>query len=254
MSSVRRSLAYTFAEGYLTVGLQLLGTLFLARLLTPTETGVWAVAAVFAAIASNFRDFGVGEYLIEEKDLTDQKLRAALSVNIIVSWLMAAILLACSGMIAAFYAEPGIAKIMRVQACNFFLIPFGAVTFAYFRRNLNYRPFFLASLLSNITTFIVSLSCAFAGLGYMSLAWSSLSGVIVSVVVATVMRPKELPRLPGTVGLRAVLHFGKHATGIYLFGQLEKAPQNSLSVACSAWRRSHSSAAPTDWANYFNVL
>ncbi len=56
----------------------------------------------------------------------------------------------------------------------------------------------------------------------MSLAWSSLSGVIVSVVVATVMRPKELPRLPGTVGLRAVLHFGKHATGIYLFGQIGK--------------------------------
>ena len=222
MTSVRRSLAYTFAEGYLGVGLQLIGTFFLARLLTPTETGIWAVAAVFAAIASTFRDFGVGEYLIQERELTDQKLRAALTANIIVSWLMAASLLVASGWIADFYSEPGVARVIRVQAFNFFLIPFGAVTYAYFRRELNYKPFFWASMLSNITTFVVALSCAWAGLGYMSLAWSSLSGVAVTVAFATFVRPKGFPRTPGLAGLRAVLHFGMHATGIYFFGQIGK--------------------------------
>jgi O-antigen/teichoic acid export membrane protein len=111
---------------------------------------------------------------------------------------------------------------MRVQACNFFLIPFGAVTFAYFRRNLDYRPFFWASVLSNVATFVVSLSCAYAGLGYMSLAWSSLVGVAVTVLVAIVVRPKELPRWPGFKGWQDVLQSGKHLTGIYLFGQIGK--------------------------------
>jgi len=222
MSSVRRSLAYTFAEGYLAIALQLVGTFFIARLLTPAETGVWAVAAVFTAIASTFRDFGVSEYLIQEKSLTDAKIRASLTANIIVSWLMATLLLGASSSIADFYKEPGVARIMHVQACNFILIPFGAVTFAYFRRELNYQPFFWASLLSNVTTFVVALACAWAGLGYMSLAWSSLSGVVVSVLVAAIARPKELPRMPGLAGLRAVLHFGKHATGIYFFGQIGK--------------------------------
>jgi O-antigen/teichoic acid export membrane protein len=222
LSSVRRSLAYTFAEGYLGIALQLLATFFLARLLTPTETGIWAVAAVFAAVASTFRDFGVGEYLIQERELTDQKLRAALAANIIVSWLMAVSLLAASGWISDFYREPGVARVIRVQAFNFFLIPFGAVTFAYFRRELNYRPFFWASLLSNITSVTVALACAWAGLGYMSLAWSSLSGVVVTVAFATIVRPPDFPRMPGLVGLRAVLHFGMHATGIYFFGQIGK--------------------------------
>ena len=213
---------YTFAEGYLGIALQLLGTFVLARLLTPTETGIWAVAAVFAAIASTFRDFGVGEYLIQERELTDQKLRAALAANIIVSWLMAACLLGASGLTADFYREPGIARVMTVQAFNFFLIPFGAVTFAYFRRELNYKPFFWASLLSNIVSFTVAISCAWAGLGYMSLAWSSLSGVVVSVACAMVAKPKAFPRMPGFTGLAAVLRFGMHATGIYFFGQIGK--------------------------------
>jgi O-antigen/teichoic acid export membrane protein len=222
VNSVRRSLVYTFAESYLAVALQLVGTFFLARLLTPAETGVWAVAAVFAAVASMFRDFGVGEYLIQEKELTTDKLRAALTANIIVSWMMGVSLLVASRWLADFYREPGVARIMHVQAFNFFLIPFGAVTFAYFRRNLNYKPFFWASFLSNITTLIVGLACAFAGLGYMSLAWSSLSGVVVSVAVAMVVRPKGFVLLPGWRGINHVLEFGKHATGIYFFGQVGK--------------------------------
>ena len=222
MSSVRKSLAYTFAEGYLGIGLQLINTFFLARLLTPTETGIWAVAAVFAAVASTFRDFGVGEYLIQERELTEQKMRAALTANIIVSWLMAIILLIGSSWIADFYSEPGVGRVIRIQAFNFFLIPFGALTFAYLRRELNYKPFFWGSLLNNLTTVAVSLSCAMAGLGYMSLAWSSLSGVVVSVAFAAFVRPKGVPRMPGLSGLRAVLRFGMHATGIYFFGQIGK--------------------------------
>ena len=222
MTTVRRSLAYTFAESYLSMALQLVGTLFIARLLTPAETGVWAVASVFAAIASNFRDFGVGEYLIQEKDLTTAKLRAALAANIAVSWLMSAVLLAASLPVAAYYGQPGIANIMHVQCLNFLLIPFGAVTYAYFRRNLNYRPFFWASMISNVTTFVVALSLAFAGFGYMSLAWSSFAGIVVSVIVAQVARPAGFPRLPGLHGIGEVLHFGKHVTGIYLFGQIGK--------------------------------
>ena len=63
--TVRRSLAYSAADSYLSVLLQLAGTVIIARLLTPTETGVFAVAAVFAALAGTFRDFGVAEYMIQ---------------------------------------------------------------------------------------------------------------------------------------------------------------------------------------------
>ena len=45
------------------VALQLLSTMVLSRVLTPAEVGTFAVATVFAALASNFRDFGVAEYL-----------------------------------------------------------------------------------------------------------------------------------------------------------------------------------------------
>jgi hypothetical protein len=81
-----------------------------------------------------FRDFGVAEYLIQEEQLDNQKIRAALTVNIALSWLVGLLLFCAAPFASNFYGEPGIAAVMRIQAFSFLFIPFGAVTFAFFRR------------------------------------------------------------------------------------------------------------------------
>jgi len=222
LTTIRRSLAYSIASSYFALPLQIVGTMVMSRLLTPAETGVFAVAAVFSAFASTFRDFGVAEYLIQEKELNAEKIRAALSVNLAISWCMALLLFACAPWVADFYRDAGIADVMRVQALNFLLIPFGAVTMANFRRQLDFRPIFIAGILSNVTSFCTAIACALSGLSYMSLAWSSLAGVAAMVGAALWFRPPDFPRWPGFKGVARVVHFGKFASGIYLFGQLGK--------------------------------
>jgi O-antigen/teichoic acid export membrane protein len=194
--------------------------MIMSRLLTPAETGVFAVAAVFAAFASTFRDFGVAEYLIQERDLRDEHIRAALTVNIFVSWAMSILLFFAAPYAADFYRTPGVADVMRIQSINFILIPFGAVTMAFFRRQLDFRPVFIANQASNITVFIVAIACAMNGLSFMSLAWSSLAGVIVTVCISIYFRPPGFPRWPGIRGIRRVVDFGKFASGVYIFGQI----------------------------------
>ena len=228
MSTVRRSLAYSLADSYLGVLLQLASTLIISRILTPTEIGIFAVAAVIAALASTFRDFGVAEYLIQEKELTPQKIRSAFGANVLVSWLMALLLFAVSGPAADFYRQPGVADVMRIQSITFLLIPFGAVTMAYFRRELNYRPIFLANLVANIASFAVAIGGVLAGFGYLSLAWASLAGIVVTVVVSLMLRPKDFPRWPSFKGLGEVAKFGKHAMGIYFFNQIGKSAPEAV--------------------------
>ena len=228
MSSVRRSLWYSFADNHVGMLLQLASSLVIARLLTPGEIGIFAVAAVFAALASTFRDFGVVEYLIQSKELTPGRIRAAFGVNLMVSWFIAAVMFLASDAVATFYSQPGVGSVMRVQALNFVLIPFGAITMAYHRRNMNYRPLFIAGLLSNLTGLGVVLVAVLAGHSYMSMAWSSLAGVAVFVLVSFFYRPVELPRWPSLAGIGEVFHFGKHAVGIYFLGQLGKSAPEAV--------------------------
>ena len=222
MNSVRKSLAFSALDSYLGMLLQIVSTVIIARILTPAETGVFAVAAVFAALASTFRDFGVAEYLIQERDLNDDAIRASLTVNMAVSWLMALLLFGAAPWAAEFYRAQGVADVMRVQSLNFLLIPFGAVTLAWFRREMNLQPIFIAGLLANIASFVVAIVLALRGFGAMSLAWSSLAGVAVTVGVSVWMRPLGFPLWPGLRGVGKVLQFGKFASGIYIFGQLGK--------------------------------
>ncbi len=220
MGSVRKSIGYSTLNGWTGVVFQLVSTVVVARILTPEQTGVFAVAAVFASLASTFRDFGVGEYLIQERELTDDAIRAATTVNIAVSWAMGVLLFLLAPWIAQFYRNPGVGEVMRVMAFSFLLIPFGAVTMAWFRRELDFRPLVLANLASSTVSLVVVLVMALQGHGYMSLAWSSLAGVAVTVLVSMWCRPASFPRWPGLRGVRKVVDFGKFASGIYIFGQL----------------------------------
>ena len=222
MTQVRRSLAYTALDSYAAVVMQIISTAIIARILTPAQTGVFAVAAVFASLASNFRDFGVGEFLIQEKTLSNDTIRSALTVNIVVSWTMAALLAAISPIVATFYRDPGVGDVIRIQALSFLLIPFGAITMAWLRREMNFKPIFWIGLTANLSSFAVSVSLALAGYGYLSLAWGSLANVVVTVLASTLARPAGFPLLPGRRDIGRVVRFGKFASGIYLFGQLGK--------------------------------
>ena len=192
----------------------------MARLLTPEETGVFAVAAIFAAFASTFRDFGVAEYLIQEKEVTNEVIRAAFAVNIMISWAMCAVLLVLAPFVAEFYHHQGIAHVMQIQAISFLFIPFGAVTLAYFRRQMDFRPIFFVGVWASTVSFTTAIICALNGLSYLSLAWSSLAGVIATVAVSIWFRPAGFPAWPALAGVKRVISFGKYASGIYMFGQL----------------------------------
>lgn len=220
MAEVRRSLAYSAAQSYVGVALQLVSTVVLSRILTPTDVGAFAVATVFAALATNFRDFGIAEYLIQARQLSERNIRAAFAVNIGMSWAMGLAMFLGAGPAGDFYRSDVMADVMRVQALNFVLIPFGAINQAWFRREMNFKPLFVGGVLSDAVSLLLAVTLALQGHGPMSLAWASLAGIATTVLVSMVYRPKDFPRWPAWQGVREVLRFGGFASGIYVLAQL----------------------------------
>ena len=60
----------------------LISSIVIARLLTPAEMGVYAIGLTLRALLDVFREFGIGNYLVQEKQLTREKVRAAFSVTL----------------------------------------------------------------------------------------------------------------------------------------------------------------------------
>jgi len=217
--TVRRSLAFSFVERYLSIVMQFGASIIIARLLTPEEIGIYSVGAVIVGLAHVLRDFGVTNYLIQEKDLTATKIRAAFTATLIIAWGVAGLLFLSGPWLAEYYEEPGMQQVVSVLAVNFLLIPFGSPVLALLRRNLRFDRLLWINVGSAFAHSATSVSLAVLGIGFMSLAWGGLAGVVATTVLATLNRPKGMPLLPSVRGIRKVLQFGGTASAATLLSE-----------------------------------
>ena len=223
MSKVRRSLLLSFAEKYSAFIAQFVATLFVARLLTPTEIGIYSVAVVMVGLAHTVRDFGVGQYLVQERELDPAKVRAAFGVAIAVAWGMALALFAASYPAAAFYGEAGVGEAMRVLVLNFILLPFATVSLALWRREMNFGPPYVIKTTGAVVSAVVVVLLAYLGVGYLSMAWAAVAGISANVLLATWMRPAGMPWLPSLRGSGAVVSWGGLASGAVVLKEIATA-------------------------------
>ena len=220
MSSVRKSLAVSLSERYLVFGLQFVSSMVLARLLSPHDFGVYSLAVVLMGFIHILRDLGVGQYLVQETALDRQKIRAAAGAVLTTSWLLAPVVYLAGGPVAAFYREPGVADVLHVLALNLLIIPFGATVQAWMHRHMRFGPLLVMRVGSTAVQIVTSIGLAWAGHGYISLAWGSVAGVVFTMLVANLYRPTELRVLPSFRHMGGVFRFGGRSAAMGLLTEL----------------------------------
>jgi len=208
MANLRRSLVINFFSSSGATIVQFIVSIILARMLSPSEIGVFSMTVVFINIAHIFRDFGVATYLQSEPDLTSEKMRAAIGVLFSSSWLIAMVLFLASSWIAAWFEEPRMAPVMEVLAVGFLFIPFGSVTHSLLTREFAADKQAMVMFAGTASYAITCLGLAKLGFGTMSLAWANLANIIICAIAYAPLRPKGVPWMPSFRNWRKVLHFG----------------------------------------------
>lgn len=218
--TVRKSLAYTFSTSYLIMLVQFVTSIILARLLVPSEVGIFSIAAGIVTMGQILREFGTTQYLLVEKELTRDRIRAAYTVTLAVGISIGAIVWLAARPVAIFYDSPGVEQVMHLMAVNYFLLPFGTIPAALQRRDMNFVPSSITRTAAALMLAAVTIGCAFAGLSYMSMAWGTVASAVTSIVVINFFRPKGLPLLPGLGEVRHVLSFGVKSSGVDIIRQI----------------------------------
>lgn len=196
IANLRRVLFITFLSTNAATVVQFLVTLVLARLLTPSEVGIFSITVVFINIIAVFRDFGVSSYLQREPDLSPQKIRAALGLLITSSWTLAAMLYAISGLIAAYYAQPGIQKVLHVLTISYMLVPFASYFHSLLARDLQAGKQAIVNAVSTFGYAAVCLTLAYLGYSYMALAWANVGNLVITIITFLFLIPQGTPLTP----------------------------------------------------------
>lgn len=211
MSVFRKKLAIQFIATNGATAASFLLSIVLARLLSPSEVGIFSMTAVLVGFAHVFRDFGVAAFIRRQKELTPELLASAAGVMMCSAWTIALVLYLSAGWWARYFAQPGIHEVMQVLALGFVFIPFGAIPQAVMSRNMEVEKQALITVFSTTVYFTTCVTLAYAGFSYMSMAWANLANIIVSGIGFTLLRPPGMPNLPSFRGWKQVAHFGAGA-------------------------------------------
>src|SRR3712207_4980545 len=91
-------------------------TLVIARLLTPSDFGLFGMAMVFQAFLGSIYDLGLSAAVIQRRDLTQSQLAQLGGVTVGSRFAFALLTAAAAGPSAAFYREPAVQWILLVLA------------------------------------------------------------------------------------------------------------------------------------------
>ncbi len=221
--SVRRSLVLASAASNGAALIGFASSMILARLMIPSEVGVFSIAAALIGLVSSLRDFGVSAYLIRSPQLDRAKIAASYGVMIVASWGLALIIALASPLAATIYRDARVGDLMLILALNLMLVPFGALTMAYLTREMRFGAQFVLNISSALANAGIAIALAWLGYGAYSLAWAGLGSTLTTILVSFLYRPDWWPWLPTLKGWREVVSFGAPVTGGALAGHLNSA-------------------------------
>ena len=162
----------------------LLAVAVLARLLTPREFGLVAIAIVFITLLDTAR-MGLTQALVvsDEEDL-ESHADSSFVFGMAVALGLSLIGVALAPLVADFYGEPEVLWLMVVLACNFIIRSLGMTHYAVAQRALAFRVRTFAEVGNALARGAVSIALAFAGFGAWSLVIGYLAG---SLIFSTIL-------------------------------------------------------------------
>src|SRR5205085_12229230 len=139
-------------------------TIILARLLTPTDFGVVAIALIFITYADVVTDLGVAQALVF-LPLDQRRNDAAVLVCLAVSGGFVALAMLAAPLVASFFGHPEAAGMFRVLSLALLLRATGQVPDALLRKTLRFRPRTVAELGRALSQGAVSVVAALLAFG-----------------------------------------------------------------------------------------
>ena len=206
--SVRRGLAWMLlSQGGLFV-IQFGGSVVIARLLTPYEMGIYAVAYAVAGILSSLRAMGLSNFLVREPELTPDIVTTSFTVNAILATATAAAIAALSTVGGAWLGDPGVQRVLLLLSLGPLLSILELVPVALLERHGVFRVIALINLAKISVLTAVTILLAMRGFSYMSIGWGNLASAVLGVICVNLAGWRFVSLRLGLRDWRRVIGFG----------------------------------------------
>lgn len=207
ISKTNSSIIYRFiwSGGQQVVAL-VLGIL-LARILSPTEFGVVAIANLIIFYANSFTNFGLNNALVQKKRVDINHINTVFTLDLLISSVLAFSTLLSADWLARLFNNPEIAAVLRWMSLYYVITSFYHIPVVILRRNIDFRYLSIVEFIQGLMTSLLAIILALLGYSYWAIIISSLTmPTIFTFVLAT--RTRWLPRFNLYKDMGEIYSFG----------------------------------------------
>ncbi len=165
---------WTFSQQVSVQFINFIETIFLARLLLPSEFGLIGMLAIFIAIGNTLINGGLTSSLIRTENADEKDYSTVFFINLMGSIVIYFILFFTAPFIASFYKQPVLTDLVRVYTLTFIIRAFSSVQMTKLTKELNFKLQMTIQIPSEILGSALGIILAWSGFGVWSLVWMNV--------------------------------------------------------------------------------
>ncbi|MDI1309670.1 MAG: lipopolysaccharide biosynthesis protein [Methylotenera sp.] len=169
--------------------LGIISTLILARLLTPEDFGLVALATTMLTIIGSVTELSLASALIHHKDPTDLHFNTAWTLNLCRAVIVGLIFCAAAPLASNAYHEPRLLDVMLVIGGSVILSGFNNPKTVILTRRLVFWQEFVMTVTQKLVGFIVGIAIALVYKSYWALVGGIVASQIIGIIVSYVIIP-----------------------------------------------------------------
>ena len=182
----------------------------LARLLSPRDFGVAAVASLVTGFIGTFGDFGLGPAVIQRTTEVEKALYTANTLRAVITTSMFAITIVIAAVAAGAFSAPEATDPIRVVSILFLLNGALFIPQTRLTKEMKFGIILKAALASSLVSAAVSIGMAFLGFGYWTIIIASLIAAAVNLGALWFLARWRIAIVYDARIARELLGYGKH--------------------------------------------
>lgn len=183
---VRSALAWRWGSQVLAQAITWSSTFLVIRILDPSDYGLFAMTQAVLTALAFLNGYSFATSLVQSKEISDQRVRQVFGMLIVANVAIATIQFALAPAAAAYYGQPLVMDMLRIQAIIFLATPFIALPSALLARRIEFKSQGMVNLLCALTGGSVALGLAWFGFGVWALVFAPIAMAAVRAIGLTI--------------------------------------------------------------------
>lgn len=215
-ANLGRQTAWNYAVFAISKSSTLLMTVVVARLLNPTEFGIFALALLLVNLFDYVKDLGIAAALIQSARPWNRIAPTGLTLSVVFGVVFGTALAVGADTTADVLHHPELGALIRVLAIALVISAFSVLPLSWLRRDLSFQSRLLPEFCGAVVKTALTIGLAATGHGVWSLVYGQLAGVVVTTALYWRAAPMLVRPRFDRAEARALLRFGLPVTGVTL--------------------------------------